>query len=48
MMSMAKQKGSTDCGLYAVATLTCLAFGHDPTEIIFDQDALRPHLTQCL
>jgi len=48
MMNVAKQKGSTDCGLYAIATLTCLAFGNDPTEVIFDQVALRPHLIQCL
>ena len=48
MMNVAKQKGSTDCGLHAIAILTSLAFGNDPTEYIFDQDALRPHLIQCL
>ena len=48
MMNVARQKGSTDCGLYAVAILTCLAFGIDPTKLIFDQAALRPHLIQCL
>ena len=30
------------------AILTCLAFGDDPTEIFFDQTALRLHLRQCL
>ena len=43
-MNVAKQKGSTDCGLYAIALLFSLAFGNDPTEYIFDQDALRLHL----
>ena len=48
MMNVAKQKGSTDCGLYAIAILTYLAFGNDPTAVVFDQAALRPHLIQCL
>ena len=48
MMNVAKQKGSTDCGLYAIAILTYLAFDNDPTTVIFNQAALRPHLTHCL
>jgi len=26
MMNVTKQRGTTDCGLYAIAMLTCLAF----------------------
>ena len=48
MMDVAKQKGSTDCGLYAVAILIHLAFGNDPTSVSFDQAAMRPHLIQSL
>lgn len=33
-MSMAKQKGSIDCRLHAIAILACLAFGCNPTENI--------------
>ena len=30
MMHMAKQYGDTEYGLYAIATIVCLAFGDDP------------------
>ena len=48
VMNTAKQKGSTDCGLYAIATLTCLALNVDPTSVVFDQEQLRTHLIRCL
>ena len=44
---MAKQNGSTECGLYAIATMTCLAFAEDPTTVVFDQAMLRSHLGEC-
>ena len=47
MMNMAKQHGSTECGLYAIATLVCLAFGEDPTTVVFGQAMLRSHLGEC-
>jgi len=47
MMNVSKQQGTTDCGIYAIATLTALAFGSDPSQMVFDQTALRPHLQQC-
>ena len=37
IMNMSKQSGSVDCALYAMATLTHLAHGKDPTTIVFDQ-----------
>ena len=42
-----KQAGGTDCGLFAIATATALAYGTDPTSITFIQAAMRSHLVQC-
>ena len=47
MIKMAKQYGGTECGLYAIATMGCLAFGDDPTTVVFDQSMLRSHLGEC-
>ena len=47
LANLAAQKGSSDCGLYAIAILTTLAFGNDPTKIVYHQDEMRPHLKQC-
>ena len=35
IMSIGKQTGSTDCGLYAVAIATSIAYNIDPGTIIF-------------
>ena len=43
-----KQKGSTDCGLFAVAITTTLALGFDPAGITYQQNSLRHHLVKCL
>ena len=42
-----RQTGGRDCGVYAIAISTTLAFGHDPAKIQFDQSAMRPHLIKC-
>ena len=42
-----KQVGGTDCGLFAIATATALAYGTDPTSITFIQAAMQSHLVQC-
>jgi len=34
IMDVGKQTGATDCGLYAIATLTCLAHGKDLCSIV--------------
>jgi len=47
LMNIAKQLGGTDCGLYAIAIITCLAYGEDPTCLVFDKTMLRPHLVEC-
>ena len=46
-MNVAKQLGETDCGLYTIAIMTCLAYGEDPTCLVFDKTMLRPHLVEC-
>ena len=48
LMNVAKQSGSVDCGLYALAMLTCLLLNTDPTTIVFESDEMRPHLVQIL
>ena len=48
IMSVGKQSGSTDCGLYAIALSTALTFGIDPTTLHFYQEDMRSHLTECL
>ena len=42
------QTGSTDCGLYAIAYAVDLAAGNNHFDIIYDQSAMRSHLSQCI
>ena len=44
----AEQTGSTDCGLFAIAFATDLAFSNNPSTIVYDQANMRTHLQQCL
>ena len=46
-VNISMQSGSTECGLYAIAVMTALAFGHDPALLVFDQNSLRMHLGEC-
>ena len=48
LSSVSKQSGSSDCGLYAVANITHIAFGDDPSLVIFNQSKMREHLLKCL
>ena len=48
LVSISKQKGSTDCGLFAVAITTILALGLDPAGIICQQNSLHYHLVKYL
>ena len=50
MAPFQKQKGSTDCGLFAIASAYELASGniHFNYEVSFDQSAMRKHLVDCL
>ena len=47
MTKVQKQKGSTDCGVFAVAFHTSLTYHLDPTEVQYCQDQLRSHLCSC-
>ena len=48
MVKIRKQKGNTDCGVFAIAIATSLAYGIDPASCEFQQDLMRQHLCQCL
>lgn len=43
-----QQTNGSDCGIFAVAFASCLAFGVDPTFINFDARSMRPLLATCL
>ena len=47
LMNFQKQKGSKDCGLFAIAVITALAFGQEPSTSKFIQEEMRPHLSTC-
>ena len=42
------QEDLVDCGLFTIAYATDLAFGNDPSKIIYDQASMRHHLLRCL
>lgn len=39
------QKGGSDCGVFAIATVTSLAYGCKPVH--FTQEQMRVHVVQC-
>ncbi len=43
-----KQKGVKDCGLFAIACATSIAFGIDPVKQKLKQDSLRSHFLKCI
>ena len=43
-----RQEGGVDCGLFALANLTMLANGRDPTTVAFNQSKLRDHFMRCM
>ena len=48
LVSISKQKGSTDCGLISPAIATTLALGLDPAGITDQQSSLHCHLVKFL
>ena len=42
------QRNSYDCGLFAIANATALAFGLNPINQTYDLKEMRPHLIRCL
>lgn len=45
--SIKQQRGSTDCGLFAIACATSLCFGVSPETQNFVKDEMRSHLGKC-
>ena len=45
--SVQKQKGCSDCGLFAIAAAFSLLVGEDPSEQAYDQKMMRAHLAIC-
>jgi len=45
--NVAGQRGSADCGLYAIAIMTTLASNENPTEVLYSHQDMRVHLEQC-
>ena len=42
-----KQKGGTDCGIFAIAFATALAFGINLSKLQLKQESMRAHLINC-
>ena len=47
-VSIPREMGGQDCGLYVIAIATALAFGNDPAAMKFRQASLRSHLVECI
>ena len=45
--SVAKQSGSTDCGLYSIAYCVTLLENKDPCTVAYNQREMRSHLISC-
>ena len=39
---------TSECGIFAIAFATALAYGENPTQYLFDGSEMRSHLTMCL
>ena len=48
MKSVQQQTSNVDCGVFAIAFATALAFGQDPSKLRFDVPKMRSHLVECL
>ena len=46
--SVQQQSGGTACGLFAIAFMTSLVNGTDPTKVRYDQKSMRQHYINCL
>ncbi len=46
-VSVQKQEGTTDCGVFAIGFAFHAALGEDLAKISFDQDKLRCHILSC-
>jgi hypothetical protein len=46
-MNVARQVGSQDCAVFAIAFMTSLAYDEDATTVKFKQEKMRDHLISC-
>ena len=46
--SVQQQGNGVDCGVYAIAFATSLAYGSNPEKENYDKKKIRPHLVECL
>ena len=47
MVPTQKQLGGSDCGLFAIANATAIAFGRDPSKEVYQQSLMRNHVITC-
>ena len=47
MQPLQKQIGGADCGLFAIAVITSIAYGTDPCQTHFKQEDMRKHILKC-
>lgn len=47
-VSVQQQNNGSDCGIFAIAFATCLAYGSAPEMTHFDTKQMRRHLLECL
>ena len=45
---MQEQRGSSDCGLFALAFITSVCCGVDPASQTYSQKEMRKHLLACI
>lgn len=47
-VDMQVQEGNVDCGLFAIAVATDLAYRNDPANVIFEQEKMGSHVLENL
>ena len=47
MIDMQCQNGISDCAVFAIAVITSLLLGEDPSKVTYKQDKMREHLIKC-
>ena len=47
MQTLRKQRGGTDCSLFAITVITAIAYGKDQSHLQFNQEEKRDHLLHC-
>ena len=45
--SVQRQRNSNNCGAFAIVIATSICFSASPSNLLYDQDCLRPYLVKC-